>query len=155
MKISNILLIGLIAVSSCKKEKSEPNPPTTGTPTTQTKTMSVYLSDIPLNTYFGGNPPMVRITENGTTNEVTFLVNTCSSVNGNTFTITYGKSYNVTFGALIGGAWAETIGSGTMTIANDGQISGVFGVGNELTVTKATNYGSCGTVISGEILLFF
>lgn len=155
-KLSLLLFLGaLVLISSCKKEEPEPTPPTTVTPTTQTKTMPVYISDIALNTHFGGSAPHVKITENGTSNEVTILVNTCAGVNGNTFTVTNGKTYNVIFGTLIGGTWAQTLGSGTMTVASDGQISGMFGTGNEVIVTKATNYGGCGTVVSGEILLFY
>jgi hypothetical protein len=152
-KISLLLFIGALAlVSSCKKE--EPTPPATTPPTAQTKTMPVYISPIPLAQYLGGVAPMVRITEVGTTNEFTFLVNTCDNVNGSTFTITYGKSYSVVFGSYNGGQWTQTGGnSGTMTIASDGQVSG--NVGSNFGITKGTDYQGCGTQINGEILLFY
>jgi hypothetical protein len=153
-KLNVLLFIGALALSSsCKKEENEPTPPTP-TPTAQTKTLPVYISPIPLNLYLGGVAPMVKITEVGTTNEFTFLVNTCDNVNGNSFTITYGKSYSVVFGSYNGGQWTQTGGnSGTMTIANDGQISG--NVGSNFGITKGTDYQGCGFTITGEILLFY
>jgi hypothetical protein len=157
-KICLLIFVGIFMVCSCKKDDPQPKTSTTTPPpSVQTADLDVYLGDPVLITYFGGNPPMIKITETGTSNEVIFLVNTCSDMNGNSFTVENGKTYSVSFGVVIGGTWAQHSGfTGTITVANDGLISGTIGSGMEtLSVAKATDYGGCGTVIQGSIMLFF
>ena len=158
MKISNILLISLIALASCKKENPEPkNQSPSESTTAQTMTLPVYLGDPALINYFDNSIPMVRITENGTNVESTPLVNVCSSINGNSVTLKYGKTYSVVFGLYVDNVWAQWEGfSGTMTVDNNGNISGNIGVGVEsVLASKAINFGGCGFTVAGEILLFF
>lgn len=152
------LTLAMSIFISCEKEEpTEPTNPDNPTPTTQTKNLPVYLGDVALNSYFGGTPPMVKITESGTASENVLSVNTCANSTGSSFTIAFGKSYTVVFGTYIDSTWAQYGGfSGTMTVAADGQISGTIGSGMEqLLAIKASNYGACGTAISGDILLFY
>lgn len=158
MKISNILLISLIALASCKKENPEPKNQSPSEPTTtQTMTLPVYLGDPALINYFNNSAPMIRMTESGTTEEITLLVNTCSNINGNSFILKKGKSYDVVFGVYVDDVWAQWSGfAGIISIDNNGNISGGAGVGIEsVSAAKANNFAGCGFTIEGDILLFF
>lgn len=158
MKISNILLISLIALASCKKENPEPKNQSPSEPAAaQTMTLPVYLGDPALINYFDNSVPMVRITESGTNVESTQLVNVCSSINGNSVTLKYGKTYSVVFGLYVDNVWAQWEGfSGTMTVDNNGTISGNIGVGVEsVSAVKANDFSGCGFVVDGEIILFY
>lgn len=156
-KLIMLLFLGTLAMTSaCKKDENKNNSTTNGQNTTS-KTMLVYIGEVPLNNYFGGNPPMIRVTEDGTSNQVTVTVNSCGSVNGSTLTIKNGKTYNVVFGTYIDGTWAPQAGfSGTMSVASDGQVSGVIGTGiDAVLASKTANYTGCGTTITDEIILFY
>ncbi len=158
MKILNSLLICFIVASSCQKDDTEPNVQPTSAPTSaQTMTLPVYLGEAALITYFDNTVPMIRMTESGTTEEITLLINTCSNVNGNAFTLKHSTSYDVVFGLYVDGTWAQWEGFyGTITVDANGNIDGTVGVGVEsVLAAKANNYGGCGFTISGDILLFF
>lgn len=158
MKFLNFLLICFIVASSCQKDDTEPNVQSPSAPTSaQTMTLPVYLGDAALSYYFDNTVPMIRMTESGTTEEITLLINTCSNVNGNSFTLKKGKSYDVVFGLYVDGTWAQWEGFyGTITVDVNGNINGIIGAGvDAVMAAKASNYGDCGFTMSEDILLFY
>ncbi|NRA10904.1 MAG: hypothetical protein HRT57_02985 [Crocinitomicaceae bacterium] len=144
--MKNLLLITilLMAVSSCQKEAPTLNLP-------------VYITDAKLNAYFNGTVPYLRISESGSSVEETFLINTCSNQNGGTYTFQVGKSYDVEFGIYVDNTWASFEGfNGTLTVDGDGNISGtITGIPGWLESQKSVDFGGCGSVIQGDICLFF